>query len=290
MTKNQNEQFFKWGFVDAIDSQRQQELNLLEKQMANFYNQAALDHNYWEQTNKNQNWQPSTHPYHCHLQNLIQKGSKIIDFGCGAAHAYANLQSKNIEYIGVEWSEKQVNLNQEKYPKAQFICANINEDNSLKETADWAVSFFVLEHCVKPHLFLTKMYESLKKGGKIGIICPNFKDGMNSIRTGFRANTKKDKLKKLQLLDVLVSSYQEKKIIPERIKAIHNSEMQFPIYLKPRCLNAPYYSDNDAVYLVRENKVADFLKTLGMQVIYNSSTIEKNQNESIILYLVAEKI
>jgi ubiquinone/menaquinone biosynthesis C-methylase UbiE len=290
MDQKEKEKFLKWDFVDAIDPNNKQELDLLENKMGEFYNQAALNHNYWEQTNKNQDWKPETHPYHCHLQNLIKEGETVIDFGCGAAHSYNNLQEKNIDYIGIEWSKKQVSINQEKYPKAKFICGNINQDNSLENLADWAVSFFVLEHCVRPNLFLTKMYQSLKKGGKIGLICPNFKDGMNSIRTGFRATSKKEKINRFQLLDVIVSLYQEKKVIPQRIKSIHHSEMQFPIYLKPRCLNAPYYSDNDAVYLVRENKVADYLQQLGMKIIYNSRDIEKNQSESIILYLIAEKI
>lgn len=289
MKKTDQEKFFQWGFVDAIDLQKNEQLKLLETQMSEFYNRAALDHNYWQQTNKNQDWKKETHPYHCHLKNLIEDGSKVIDFGCGAAHSYANLQMKNVDYIGIEWSKKQVEINQEKYPLAKFICGNITKDNSLKNIADWVISFFVLEHCVRPHLFLENMVESLKKGGRLGIICPNFKDGMNSIRSGFRANTKKDKLQKKQYLDLLISFYQEKWIIPQRVQAIHHSKLNFPIYLKPRCLNAPYYSDNDAVYLVRENKVAEYLQTLGMKIIYNSKDIEKNLSESAILYLIAEK-
>lgn len=286
-----NNIFLDWNFVDAGNTENEAYLVKLEKQMSDFYNLPIVNEQYWIQADdSNKTWSPESHPYHCHLKSLIERKSKVIDFGCGSAHPITNLQDKDIKYTGIEWSEKQVEINRDKYPKANFIHGNITADYGLAETADWAVSFFVLEHCVRPHLLLQRMYESIKVGGHIGIICPNFTSGMNSIRSGFRATSKKDKLRKLQLLDTLFSYYQERWVLPKRFEIIHKSNIEFPIYLTPRCLNAPYYSDNDAVYLTNESRVAKYLEKMRAKIIFSSSSLKHNCNNNLVLYLVAQKL
>jgi SAM-dependent methyltransferase len=282
--------FLGWGFVDGKSQEDNDILVELEKQMSNFYNKTTTNKQYWLQADSNnKSWNAEEHPYHCHLKSLIEHGSHVIDFGCGSAHPMRNLQDKNVEYTGVEWSKKQVEINRDKYPKANFAYGNITADYGLAETADWAVSFFVLEHCVRPHLLLQRMYESIKPGGQIGIICPNFISGMNSIRTGFRATSKKNKLRSWQLIDALFSYYQELWVIPRRVKKIHQSSIEFPIYIYPRCLNAPYYSDNDAVYLTNESIVARYLEKMGAKILFTSISLDNNCNSDQLLYIVAQK-
>lgn len=292
MSKSKETLLFKsWGFIEAIDDDNEEDLNKLESQMAKFYSQAALDQSYWLYAESgNEQWNPETHPYQCHLKSIIENNSTVVDFGCGSAHPIKNLQDKHIQYIGIEWSEKQVNINRSQYPDSRFICGDITRDHELTENADWAVSFFALEHCVRPHVLLKRMYESVKPGGKVAIICPNFIYWMNSLRSGFRSTTKRDKLRKLQLLDLIFSYYQERVVLPKRVQAIHQSSIQFPIYLRPRCLSAPYYSDNDAVYLVSESKVAEYLKKLGGTILHSSASLGNHlSGDSVIMYLVVQK-
>jgi len=283
--------FRQWGFVDANSPESESELQKLEMQMATFYNQQARNQDYWIYAESgNEQWQSETHPYHYHLQQLIEEGSTVIDFGCGGAHPCNNLKHKDIRYIGIEWSSKQVEINREKYPDSEFICGDITADHGLEEKADWAVSFFALEHCVRPHILLKRMLDSVKPKGKVAIICPNFIFGMNSIRSGWKATSKKDKLRSLRFFDAIFSYFQEKFIIPNRVRAIHASSMQFPIYLHPRCLEAPYFSDNDAVYLVNEDKVADYFKGIGARVIHQSKSLNNASQKGTILYLVVQKV
>lgn len=282
--------FQQWGFVDAIDVKSEAALQTLEQQMAKFYNQAASNQDYWLHAESgNEFWKPQTHPYQCHLKTLIENGSTVIDFGCGSAHPAHNLREKNIQYIGIDWSEQQIQANCSKYPESHFICGDITAERGF-DNADWAVSFFTLEHCVRPQLLLQRMYASIKPGGKVAIICPNLFSGMNSLKSGFEATTKRAKLRKLQLLDVLYSYYQERLVWPKRLQAIHQSSIQFPIYLSPRCLEAAFYADNDAVYLVTESKVINYFEQLGGELIYSSASFKNSSgSESLMLYLVIQK-
>lgn len=285
----------KWGFVDALDPKSEMDLAALEKEMSKFYSSLALELSYWELAeSNNQVWKDNTHPYHYHLLSLVESNSTLVDFGCGSAHVLGNLNRSNnqaINYIGIELSESQVRINCQKYPNSQFICGDIAKDHKLDQIADWAISLFAIEHCVRPHLLLQRMYQSLKPGGKLAIICPSFTHTMPSIRSGFRATTKTSKLRQVQLLDFLYSLYQEKKTIPDRVKYLNESSFLFPIYLYPRCLESPYYSDNDAVALVIESKVAKYLEHLGLQILCSSSTFAPSiDSTNSILYLVAEKV
>lgn len=274
----------KWSFANAQDKADEPVLNTLVTAMNDFYNKQAISQNYWlEADENNKSWNTDEHPYHLRLRSYIKEGDKVADFGCGSAHAYLNLRDKKIYYTGIEWSEAQVEINRKKYPETCFEKGDITK--AIIENADWAISFFVLEHCVKPDQLLIQMKNSLKIGGHLCIICPDFQYGMNSIRTGFRATSKRDKLKKFQLVDFCMSLFDEKIRIPQRVKKIHDSDILFPIYLKPRCLNAPYFSDNDAVFLTNKSKIAGFLKSIGMQIFLDNS-----QEKSEQIFIIAKRV
>jgi hypothetical protein len=149
------------------------------------------------------------------------------------------------------------------------------------------MSLFAIEHCTRPDLLLKRMVETCKPGGRVAIICPDFSAGMNSLRSGRSAFTKKDKLQRLRLIDFLLSYVEEKWLWPARIREIHRSSMKFPIYLRPRCLDAPYFSDSDAVYLTSESKMASALRALGCEIEFTASAVRKPNLGNGIICLVA---
>jgi ubiquinone/menaquinone biosynthesis C-methylase UbiE len=273
-------------FIDSIDAENDSLLKSLESAMSKFYNQKAPSEGYWKHASQcNTEWDDVQFPFHKDLVSKIRNGDTVVDFGCGSANFFANC-NKSIRYIGLEWSNSQVEINRKKYPNVEFVQGDITKIYTYSQQADWAISLFVLEHVVRPNLLLDNMLSTLKPTGSIGLICPNFITGMNSIRSGFRATTKRDKLKKLQLLDLLISIVDEKFFIPRTVQSIHRSSSLFPIYLYPRCLDAPYYSDNDAVHLVNEKKVISYLQRIGLRILTSS---ERLRNSSETLYIVANK-
>lgn len=61
----------------------------------------------------------------------------LLDFGCGASHLYEYIQRKqlrNIEYVGLDISEKFIALCREKFPSVQYFCMDaLTEGHSLPD-------------------------------------------------------------------------------------------------------------------------------------------------------------
>jgi SAM-dependent methyltransferase len=279
-----------WGFVDALDPGSEPDLLELANKLSDFYRTEALKRGYWQGSDDaNAVWTAEAHPYHVHLAKLISPGERVVDFGCGSAHPIANLPD-GIEYVGIEQSAEQIEINRRRYPNHRFIQADMHTAQSLEESSDWAVSFFAIEHCVHPDQLLRRMVETCKPGGRIAVLCPNAQSGMNSLRSGFSGLTNRDKLKRAQLLDLAASYIEQRWVWPARIRAIHESSLTFPIYLRPRCFDAPWWSDTDAVYLATASKLARYFETLGCSIEVTSRDVEAApESRDAVIYLVARK-
>lgn len=66
----------------------------------------------------------------------------LLDFGCGAAHLneYIIQQGlKNIQYAGLDLSDKFVRLSQVKFPENQFFCLDLLDDKASLPQFDYIV-------------------------------------------------------------------------------------------------------------------------------------------------------
>ena len=68
-----------------------------------------------------------------------EKGSRILDMGCGTANIVSFFSSE-IEYIGIDFSQKYIDYASKKYAKQTFLCCNICEKNQLNGTFDIVIS------------------------------------------------------------------------------------------------------------------------------------------------------
>jgi SAM-dependent methyltransferase len=71
----------------------------------------------------------------------------LMDFGCGAAHLNEYLRRhgrKEIRYLGVDASQRFVELSRSKFPNADFYCADILEDKTALPEVDYVVMNGVL--------------------------------------------------------------------------------------------------------------------------------------------------
>ena len=72
----------------------------------------------------------------------VQPKSTVIDFGCGSAELLRYMQT-NLEfcgdYFGIDISPEQINLAQRKYPKQEFVCADI-----FSKKLQWNADFILI--------------------------------------------------------------------------------------------------------------------------------------------------
>lgn len=110
------------------------------------------------------------------LKKYIKEDERVLDLGCGNGRLFELFKNKNIEYAGVDFSEKLIEKAKEKYGD-YFIVADAfglpfpgDSFNSI-----WAIAFF--HHIPSKQLRLKALEEIkrvLKKNGKIIVTCWNF--------------------------------------------------------------------------------------------------------------------
>ena len=70
------------------------------------------------------------------------KRVSLLDFGCGASHCYEYIlrhQLVNIEYSGLDLSEKFIRLSRNKFPSVNYYCLDILDDHASIPDFDYIV-------------------------------------------------------------------------------------------------------------------------------------------------------
>lgn len=102
------------------------------------------------------------------LFDLLEKGDKVLDLGCGNGRAYPALKEGN--YIGVDYSEELIEMAKENHPEAKFQKADALNLPFSDNCFDKIYSIAILHHIPSAELrtdFLKEAKRVLKKEGKI---------------------------------------------------------------------------------------------------------------------------
>jgi len=101
------------------------------------------------------------------LMDLIPKGSKILDMGCGSGLPITKFLAQHHDVTGVDISEKQVELARRQVPEATFIKADMADISFPDETFRAICSFTAIIHVPREeHADLFKQfYRMLEMGG-----------------------------------------------------------------------------------------------------------------------------
>lgn len=104
------------------------------------------------------------------VDDYVIDGEKILDLGCGNGRFYEFFKNKNIDYIGVDNSEKLIELAKEKYPDANFQLANALNLSFPDNYFDKVYSVAILHHIPSEEFRLQVLKEIrrvLKQGGNL---------------------------------------------------------------------------------------------------------------------------
>ena len=107
------------------------------------------------------------------VRDLIPEGSRLLDIGCGNGRFLGTLESRDISYTGIDFSEGLVGVAHERYrerPQTEFVVGNALALPFSDRSFDNVVSFAVLHHIPSREYrvqFLREAARVTKPGGFI---------------------------------------------------------------------------------------------------------------------------
>lgn len=102
------------------------------------------------------------------LETYLANGEKILDLGCGNGRLYDFLKDKQIDYYGIDISEKLIEIAKSRYPEGKFQVANVLNLPFPENFFDKVLNIAVLHHIPSKEFKLQALKEVrrvLKKDG-----------------------------------------------------------------------------------------------------------------------------
>lgn len=253
---------FNW--VSALNENNFVKLQKLQEDLINFYEQ---NDKYYSEIDFTANyWKDANQLLYKDISAEILKSRNVLEVGCGSANCLLTDKINKSSYTGIDFSEILINNNKEKFPEASFVyLKNPYLFPFANERFDLVFSVFVIEHTVFPNKFLDECNRVLKKNGKLIILAPDFlgRSILSSQRTGFGIGTGRDKLKKGNIIDALLTGYDNKIRMPFKMHSMRRlirKEPKFFINLNPTCFTDPFAPDVDAVYITYKKEIKEYLQ------------------------------
>lgn len=128
------------------------------------------------------------------------KGNRVLDVGSGSGNLIAMLNAESKSVVGVEPNSSLVQLSQELHPGIQVVEGSGDEIARLGKQFDTITIVDVLEHIDDDVSQLTRLYQSLKPGGRLVVVVPAHPVlfGIRDVNNGhFRRYTRRELLQKI---------------------------------------------------------------------------------------------
>src|SRR3989344_6092830 len=137
------------------------------------YNKIAED---WHKDHKQDNWWvEGTNEF----ISFLKPNSLVLDAGCGAGTKSKYLIDRGLKVVGIDFSDKLIEIAKREAPSGNFFVMDINEADKLKENFDGIFAQAVLLHIQKKDAekTLNKLLGVLKPGGYLYIAVKEKKFG-----------------------------------------------------------------------------------------------------------------
>jgi len=129
------------------------------------YNRIAKD---WHQDHKEDDWWiKGTDKF----ISLLRPDSLVLDVGCGAGIKSKYLINKGLKVVGIDFSEKMIEIAEQEVPLGDFLILDLDEADKLDSSFDGIFMHAVLLHISKREAEekIEKIAKKLKTGGYLYI-------------------------------------------------------------------------------------------------------------------------
>jgi SAM-dependent methyltransferase len=281
----------RFCWVSSYERPSDVRLKALSDAMTRFYQHDAVAQKYFVQSESgNTDWLNGDYPFQEAVLRRVVAQQIVVEFSCGNGYGAKAFQTQGARYLGFDLSLASSGERSDRSGNALVAAANGYDAPIASGTADWAVSFFVIEHIVWPMRFLDEMMRVCKVGGCIALAFPdhlaNVHRSIGSIRLGRSPGRIHDKIRIGRWLDAIQSVVELKVIYPLMVArwrkhVFSRRQYQFMINTQPECLVGPYRSDNDAVYFASEEEIALYLSANGYRVVARSGDVRDRHGNSL---------
>jgi len=140
------------------------------------------------------------------FDDYVEPGDKVLDLGCGNGRFFEVLKDKRVDYIGVDFSEKLIEIAKKRFPEAKFLVADALNLPFPNNFFDKVYAIAVLHHIPSKAFrqrFLEETKRVLKPGSLLILTCWNLWQKPKIRRLIFKFTLKKIFcLSKLDFFDI----------------------------------------------------------------------------------------
>ncbi len=104
------------------------------------------------------------------LVRFLPTEGTLLDIGCGNGRLYQMVQNSQVKYIGVDQSDKLIDIAKKQFPEGRFIVQEMSRMSLPAKTADIIFSIAAFHHLPSHQLRiqgLKEMKRLLKPGGRV---------------------------------------------------------------------------------------------------------------------------
>ena len=111
-------------------------------------------------------------PFLKKIREMLSENAKVLDLGCNCGYETRRMKELGLNVVGLDFSEKSIELAKEKNPDIEFVCDNMLNDLTYLGKFDGVVAIASIIHISQEKLELCfkRIHDILNDGGYLFMV------------------------------------------------------------------------------------------------------------------------